>query len=120
MPVMLPETVYDTDVNFHWMNAHDRVSYQREFEQGDIQAKKRAQALITANPLTTNLEIQVNMCQPPVPDRFGYDRTPKTISDVLDGDFYPDGSHINDSATTDFSGSNGAFSGTDLPSIPVW
>lgn len=120
MPAQFPPTIYDTGTNYHWQNANDRVSYAREFNQGDVQAKKRAQALITANPLTTNEEISVNMNQPELPPRFGYDRTPKGIEDILDNDLYPDGSHVNDSTATDFSGSNGAFDGTDLPSLPVW
>ena len=117
MVYRIPDTVYDSGVNAQWQNANDRVAYQRAFDQGDRQTQKIAQALMVANPLTPNLEIQVNMNQPDVPARFGYDDTPATINRVLASEF--DVNHVNDKAWNDFSGSNGEYSGTEVPSLPI-
>lgn len=120
MPVVLPETVYDSQVNYHWMNASDRVSYQRVFEQGGtMQDRKVAQALITANPATPNSEIDRNMNRPQIPV-IRTTTIPKTINDILAGDYYSDGSHVNDSTSADFSGSNGVWEGTQVPSMSIW
>lgn len=120
MAVIVAETVYDAQVNYHWMNANDRVSYQRVFEQGGtVQDRKVAQALITANPATPNREIATNMNRPQIPD-IRTETTPKTIDDILAGDYYSDGAHINDSTSADFSGSNGVWEGTQVPSLSIW
>jgi hypothetical protein len=120
MPVLLPNTVYDIEVNYHWQNANDRVAYQRAFASTDSNVERRiAQALLTANPQTANIEIQVNMNQPAMPPKFGYDMSERTIVDILEGELDDSRSHINDFHTTDFSGRQGAYEGTSMPAV-VW
>lgn len=119
MPVQLADTLYDD--THTWQNANDRVAYQRAFEAADTNTdRKIAQALLTANPLTSNIEIQVNMNQPPIPKRLGIGVEPPTIIDILNNDL--DRSEpVNTSLWNDFSGSNGSYEGTERPYLSsVW
>lgn len=109
-----PETVYDT--THSWQN--DRVEYARTFYGGTYEQSTCAQALITANPLTSNREIAQNMNTPVDPPRTGYQSEPLTIEDVLYGQ-QPQ-SHIGDAHTTDFSGKVSGRDGTSIPTIPMW
>lgn len=118
MPYRIPDTVYDSGINAFWQNASDRVAYQRSFDQESGEKKRIAQAMIVANPLTSNLEIQGNMNNPNVPERFGYNDEPLTIEQVLGNELDPD--NVNTNAWNDFSGKNSSYSGTDIPSLPIW
>jgi hypothetical protein len=113
-------TVYDADVNYHWQNANDRVSYQREFFTGTYEQRLCAQALMTANPETPNEEISANLDNPYVPDRFGYDDNQITIHDILDGPLAESRSHVADYHTTDFSGKVSGRDGSEVNSLPLW
>lgn len=119
MGYVLASTVYDAGTNFAWQNAHDRVSYQRAFEQGSTQDRKVAQALISANVTTPNIEIRVNMSQPPVVELDHPVNIPPTIDDILANDINFNAKHLNDSAATDFSGSNGSYGATERPYVPA-
>jgi len=109
------DTIYDqTHV---WQNMHDRVSYQRILGETDHPVARRiATALLTANPMTANIEIQVNMNRPYNPPRQGYNVEQKDIFDILNVDR---NDHVNDRPPTDFSGHNGAWEGTSMPAV-VW
>lgn len=120
MSYRLPDTVYDAGLTYAWQNANDRVSYQRSFDEGTIQDKKMSQALLTANPNTPNIEIQVNMNTPQVPARFGYNDEPLTIERVLGDELYNEGSRTNTRVWNDYSDVNSEINSTSLPSIPVW
>ncbi len=118
MGYRLPDTIYDSGVNAQWQNANDRVAYQRAFNEGNGEQKRIAQALLTANPQTANIEIQRNMNVPNMPSRFGYDDTPLTLPQVLGGEMDPN--NVDQRAWNDFSGSDSSYSGTDIPSLPIW
>ncbi len=118
MGYRIPNTVYDSGVNAQWQNANDRVAYQRAFNEGDGEQKRIAQALLTANPLTANIEIQHNMTTQGFPPRFGYDDTPLTLPQVLGDELDPN--NVDRRAWNDFSGTDSSYSGTDLPSLPIW
>jgi hypothetical protein len=118
MGFRIPETVYDAGATYSWQNANDRVSYQRAFNEGGGEQKRIAQAFLSANPDTPNIEIQVNMNQPNLPNRFGYDTTPPTIESVLGNELDPN--NVDRRAWNDFSGTDSSYSGTDLPSLPIW
>jgi hypothetical protein len=115
MATQLPDTVYDSSVNYKWMNANDRVAWQRAFETETNPVEQRmAQAMIVANPDTPDKEIRDNMTAQPQP-RFGVEVTQLTITDIL-------GQNIPDPADrsqqwNDFSGTNGQYEGTARPGI---
>lgn len=119
----IADTIYDQ--THTWQNMNDRVSYQRILGEDDRPVvRKIATALLTANPLTQNIEIQMNMNQPAIPPRFGYDNTQPDIVDVLsiDKDGISTGDYpgrTTDRPPTDFSGQEGAWEGTSMPAI-VW
>lgn len=109
------DTIYDQ--THTWQNMNDRVAYQRVLGEEDHPVARRiATALLTANPMTANVEIQVNMNRPLVPARQGYNVDELSIFDVLDVDRT---SHDDDRPPTDFSGSNGSWEGTSMPAV-VW
>lgn len=120
MRIQLPNTVYDTNTNYHWQNASDRESLLRTFSQDDIQHRKMAQALLTANPLTTNEEIQVNMNQPGSPGKLDERQETMGIEDVLANDINYNANHLNDSHATDFSGSQAGWEATMRPYNAIW
>ena len=109
-----PNTEYD--MTHSWQN--DRVEYERTFYGGTYEQNTCAQALISANPMTSNKEIAENMNMPHNPPRSGYETKPLTIQDVL-YDQIPQ-SHIGDAHTTDFSGKVSGRDGTSIPTIPMW
>ena|SRR5579862_9670084 len=116
MPYRIPDTTYDAGLTYAWQNANDRVSYQRAFNEGDGEQKRIAQALLTANPQTANIEIVQNMNIPNLPSRFGYDDTPLTLEQVLENEMDRNNTHL----WNDFSGKDSSYSGTDTPSLPQW
>lgn len=120
MGYRIPDTVYDAGLTYAWQNASDRVSFQRAFDEGGPQDQKMSQALITASPLTTNVEIQYNMNQPKIPPKAGYDREPLTVTDVLENDLIEEGSGTNTRVWNDYSDVNSEINSSSIPSIPVW
>lgn len=120
MSYRIPDAVYDAGLTYAWQNANDRVSFQRAFDEGGVQDKKMSQALITASPVTSNVEIQVNMNTPEIPPRFGYDDEPLTIQRVLGDELYNEGSRVNTRVWNDYSDVNSEINSSSLPSIPVW
>lgn len=120
--MQLPETIYD---NTHtWQNANDRVAMLRSFTSADNNIdRKTAQALLTANPLTSNIEIQVNMNQPPMPPRLGIGVEQKGIADILANDINDRSDPVNTSLWNEFAGTNAAYGATERPSLPsvaIW
>lgn len=116
MGYRIPDTIYDSGVNAFWVNTNDRVAYQRAFNEGGNEQKRISQAMIVANPLTTNKEIAGNMNKPNVPSRFGYDDQEIGITDILSNEMDRNNVH----AWNDFSGRDSSYSGTDIPSLPIW
>jgi hypothetical protein len=112
----LPDTRYD--YTHPWfVNANDRVAYERAFNVGTFEERQVAQAMLSQDLLTTNAEIRTKMTVSSVPPRFGYDTEEKTINDVIDP-FVDE--HVGDAHTTDFSGRVSGFEGTSIPSLPNW
>jgi hypothetical protein len=120
MGYIVSSTTYDAGVNFKWINSTDRVAWQRAFYEGNSQTRKEAVALLTANPETSEKEISVNLNDAVVPPRFGTMTVPLTIERILQNDLLYADSHVADRYTTDFSGENGSYSGTDRPALNVW
>jgi hypothetical protein len=120
MPVLLPETIYDIDANYHWQNANDRVAYEREMFGGTYEERTAAQALMTANPQTPNAEITANLDHPFIPAKYGYDTDQITIDDILAGPLTQNRGHVADYHTTDFSGRVSGRDCTEIPSLPLW
>lgn len=114
MPWELPDGLLDD--THTWQNANDRVEFQRAFETGIYQKRLMAKALITAYPGTPGEEITQNLTVPGVPDRFGYEQRAISIDDVFT-DQLPD-PHLNDGPPTKFSGGNGEYSASSIPSLP--
>lgn len=56
----------------------------------------------------------------PEPEKYGVKREPLTIGQVLASDLDYEMSHVDDRTATDFSGGKGMYSGTDVPSLPMW
>ena len=119
MGYRIPDTVYDSGLTYAWANANDRVAYQRAFDAGNGEEKRKAQAMLVANPQTSNLEIQRNMNNPNIPSRFGYeDSKAMKIEQILGNEM--EQNTMNMHAWNDFSGKDSSYSGTDLPSMPIW
>lgn len=118
MGYRLPDTLYDAGINYVWQNANDRVSYQRAFNEGNGEQRRIAQARLVANPQTANIEIQRNMNEPDLPSRFGYDREQLTIEQILGNEMDPN--NVDRRAWNDFSGTDSSYSGTNVPSLPIW
>lgn len=86
-----------------WMNASDRVSWQRSFQVGTDQTRRMAEAALTADPATPADMIRAAMTAPIVVQR-GMKTSP-TIGEVLGvGPSGYDTGHSYDRAPTDFSG----------------
>lgn len=116
MPVPVADTIYD--YTHTWHSANDRVSYERAFLQGDFEDKQIAQALIVADPSTSNAEISRKMTVPlEKPVRGKSEQL--TVEDVINQNYEKD-PHINDMHTTDFSGSTSGYSGSSFPSLVMW
>lgn len=107
----MPNGIYDD--THTWQNANDRVEWERSFAEGNQARRKEALALITADRETPEELIRERLTIPGMPPRFGFqDGSAPTINDVLvvsppDPGTYP----------TDFSGSNGEYSGSSTPTL---
>lgn len=99
-----------------WVNANDRVMWQRTFSEGTDAMREMAQAMITANPDTPEAEIRANMTAQPVVQR-GMKTSP-TLDDVLSvgAQGYNPG-HLYDRAPTDFSGTPAGMQSSSYPSL---
>lgn len=99
-----------------WVNANDRVAWQRTFAQGTAEQQEMAKAMITANPGTPATEIRANMTAPFVTQR-GM-KTSMTLDDVLKvGAQGFDPGHLYDRAPTDFSGTPAGMEASSFPSL---
>lgn len=105
-----------------WANANDRVEWERSFATGSAATRKMASAMISANPVTPAEEIRAVMTAPPMPPPAGMKVSP-TLDDVLSTGpmgYTPPGSHLYDSAPTDFTGTQGAREGSSIPSLSAY
>ncbi len=99
-----------------WVNATDRVMWQRTFSVGTAQQQEMAKAMITANPDTPAIEIRQNMTAPQVVQR-GMKTSPG-LDDVLAvGSQGYDTGHLYDRAPTDFSGTPAGMESNSVPSL---
>ncbi len=99
-----------------WVNANDRVAWQRTFAQGTDAQRKQALAAITADPNTPESEIRANLTAGQVVQR-GMKIEP-TLNDVLGvGATGYDPGHLYDRAPTDFSGTPAGMQSSSLPSL---
>lgn len=111
MPIQFPDGVYDR--THTWQNANDRVEYERTVSQDPVETAKIMQALVTADPSTPDLAIQASMTAgPAVPVA---PREPLTVMEC-----FGRGLSTGDYAPTNFSGKQGQFSGSSVPSMPPW
>lgn len=115
---IFPDGQYDHSSS--WQNGNDRVMWERTFAMGPDTERRIAQAMITANPGTPDREIRLKMTAPPAPAPSPLVKTSPTLDDVLGTRAQPDYGHMYDRSPTDFSGSNGAYSGTSQPSLGAW
>jgi hypothetical protein len=113
-PVQLPDGRYDT--THTWQNANDRVSAQRSFSQDPVERQKIEVALACASPSMPEAQIAANLSVPGPPERFGRWNDTLTIWDMFSRDL----GHANDFPPSNFSGSQGQFSGTSTPALPSW
>lgn len=121
MGYIVASTTYDAGVNFKWINSTDRVMWQRAFYEGNAQTRKEAVALLSANPATSNKEIVMNLNDVQVPPKkYGTTTVPLTITRILENELLYEDSHVADRYTTDFSGENGSYAGTDRPALNIW
>ena len=114
VPVQGPDGQYD--FSHTWQNSNDEVEASRTFRLDPVEQQKIGVALATANPAMPEAQIVANLTVPGVPPRFGLQGTPTTVDEM----FARNLGHINDFAPTNFSGTQGEFSGTSTPAIPAW
>lgn len=102
MPQVFPDGDYSKGAT--WMNANDRVSWERAFQQGTDSTRKMAEAALTADPGTSSDMIRASMTAP-LPVDYGMVKVSPTLDDVLStGPSGPVPGHLYDRAPTDFSG----------------
>jgi hypothetical protein len=101
MPQVFPDGDYSHGAT--WMNANDRVSWERSFQQGTDSTRRMAEAALTADPGTPARMIRAAMTAPVI-EQHGMKVSP-TIAEVLNvGPSGYDTGHLYDRAPTDFSG----------------
>jgi hypothetical protein len=111
MSTEINSSIYDD--THTWQNANDRVSWERAFTEGNQARRKEALALVLADRATTDQEIRDQLIIKGTPPRQGYEKNDApTLDEVLitpppDPGTYP----------TDFSGSNGEYSGSSTPTL---
>jgi len=113
------QTIYDAGMRPWQQNINDLVDYQRMFQEGDGEAKKEAQAMISQNPLTPDSEIRRNMTTRKFPPRFGYRDQELTVVDILGNKLQQD-AEINTDEWNNFSGSQGEINSTNRPNGMWW
>ena len=108
-PWRIPDGLLD---NTHtYQNQQDEVEYLRAFQEQGREAQLTAQAMVLASPNMDKQEIRTKMTALP-PPRFGYAQPVMTIDDCFS--LNPD-PNVNLTAPTDFTGTNGSYSGSDRP-----
>lgn len=107
------DTVYNKP---NWQNTNDQVSASRSFNLDPIEQQKISIALQCADPNTPEAAIQERLTVPGVPPRFGYRDQQYGIDDMFSRDL----GHVNDYAPSNFSGTQGEFTGTSTPATPAW
>lgn len=112
---VFPEGQYDH--SHAWQNASDRASWERTWQTGTDGQRKMAQAMITQSMATPDAEIRAKMTMPPPPAPSGPAGVQLTLDDVLQ--IGPKGIPAS-RKPTDFSGSEGGYSGTSQPSLPSY
>ena len=100
-----------------FQNANDRVMWEQTFAVGTEGQKKMAAAMIASSPATTAEEIRFAMTAPLRTPQRGVKVEPDLGTVLNVGASGPISGHMNDSAPTDFSGSNGSYSGTSMPGL---
>lgn len=114
-----PKTIYDE--THSWVNANDRVAYERALTQGTPEERKMATALTTADPGTSNAMIANNMTNWRIPPRFGYSPDEPGIMEVIELTGNENFGVSRDMPPTDFSGQpQSAGKATSYPSMPVF
>jgi hypothetical protein len=101
MPQVFPDGDYSHGAT--WMNANDRVMWERSFQQGTDSTRRMAEAALTADPATPADLIRNSMVAPIV-TQVG-SKQELTIDQVLGvgpAGFNP--GHLYDRAPTDFTG----------------
>lgn len=119
--MQVADGIYDR--SHTWQNANDRVEWERSFTTGSGPTRAMASAMIAANPLTSADEIRAVMTAPPMPAPSGLVKVSPTLDDVLNTGpmgYTTPGSHLYDSAPTDFTGSQGAREGSSIPSLSAY
>lgn len=116
MVAIYPDGNYDqSDV---WGSAtNDRVAWERSFTQGTDAQQKMAQAMITQSMATPDAEIRAKMTMLPPPAPSGLVNVQPTIDDIFQ--VGPKGIPAS-RKPTDFSGSEGGYTGTSQPSLPSY
>lgn len=108
MPYRVPDGILDH--THTWINENDRVSYERAFANGDLAAKRCAQAILSADPATPEAVITEQMTAPLyTPTKAP--GVPVTIADIFGGRL-PDPDVYNN-APTDYSGGPAGYSGSE-------
>jgi hypothetical protein len=113
----LPDTVYAAGMHPWQQNINDLVDFRRMFTEGDGEAKKEAQAMISQNPMTPNAEIRRNMTTRKFPPRFGYNDQELTAWQILKNHLQTEAEV---SEWNNFSGSQGEINSTNRPNGMWW
>ena len=99
-----------------WMNANDRVMWERSFQQGTDSTRRMAEAALTADPATPAAMIRSSMVAPIV-TQSGMKQSPTSdeVRNVGPAGFNP--GHLYDRAPTDFTGTPAGQEATAGPSL---
>lgn len=124
MVAIFPDGQYNYNQAGTWgSETNDRVMWERTFATGTEASRKMAVAAMTADPSTPADMIRANLTSPLPSELPGIAKISPTLDDVLStgptGYTHP-GSHLQDSAPTDFSGTNAGRDGTSYPSISAY
>ena len=109
MPWRIPDGLLDDTHTYQ--NREDEVAYLRAFQEPAVEKQLCAQAMVLATPNVDKQEIRDKMTSLP-PPRFGYAQPVFSISDCFG---LPHDINIDGHPPTDFSGTNGSYSGSDRP-----
>lgn len=117
MPQVFPDGDYSKGAT--WMNANDRVSWERAFQQGTDSTRKMAEAALTADPGTSSDMIRAAMTAPIVVQR-GMKVSPGIDMVLGVGPSGYDPGHSYDRAPTDFSGTPAGTESGPASSLNAW
>lgn len=114
MPWSIANTDYEPDPWPQWRNANDRVEYEHAFKPSPYTQQVIAQFDVLSDPATPNAFIRDNLTHAPMMD-WGSPRPQPTIEGVLSGDAL----QTPQANFSDFSGSNGGYSGSVRNNISI-